>query len=100
MTLLYGLTGAPASQPRNAMLGQLVSLSIAMAIGSVAAFPVWARQSLATSLAIAAMVKLGWTHPPAGAAALIFSGNMNLSWFNVLFMMVGNLVRGGGSRKE
>jgi len=73
VTLLFGLTSAPASQPRNAILGQAVSISIAMSFSYATALPFWLRQSLGTALAITAMVKLDLTHPPAGAAALIFS---------------------------
>ena len=91
MTLLYGLSAAPASQPKNAVLGQVVSLGIAIGIGNTR-MPLWLKQPLATSLAVAAMVKLGVTHPPAGAAALIYSSG-NFGWGNMLFMLVGNVVR-------
>lgn len=92
MTLLYGLTAAPASQPRNAMLGQIVSLTIAIVIGRhVSYLEVWMKQSLGTALAVAAMAKMGLTHPPGGAAALIFASG-NYGWGNMAFMLVGNLI--------
>jgi len=74
------------------MFGQVVSLTIAILIGSIPSLPLWIRQSLATSLAVTVMVKMGWTHPPAGAAALIFSSG-TLGWLNALFMIIGNMVR-------
>jgi CBS-domain-containing membrane protein len=77
MTLQYSLTAAPASQPMNAVLGQAISLAIAIGIGSISGLDLWLRQSLATALAIMTMAKLGLTHPPAGAAALIFAGGRN-----------------------
>ena len=61
MTLLYGLTATPASQPRNAVLGQIVSLVIAICIGYADKMELRLRQSLATALAIDCMVKLGLT---------------------------------------
>lgn len=87
---MFGLTSAPASQPRTAILGQIYSLSIAYAIGQSAFLPAYWKQSLATSLAIGVMVKTGTTHPPAGAAALLFStGSQSLR--QVLMMLVANV---------
>lgn len=91
MTLLYGLTAAPASQPRNAMLGQTISLTIAICVGYADRLQSWMQQSLATALAITCMCKLGFTHPPAGAAALLFATG-DYGWGNLLFMLVGNIV--------
>lgn len=91
-TLHYGLTAAPASQPRNAILGQIISLTIAMAVGYGGdKIERYMRESLATALAITTMVRLGITHPPAGAAALIFSSGA-LDWTHVLMMIVGNVI--------
>ena len=76
VTLLYGLTAAPASQPRNAVMGQTVAIGIALLLPYI---PRWEelslewRAALTTALAVAAMVRLGLTHPPAGAAALLFA---------------------------
>ena len=91
MTLQYSLTAAPASQPMNAILGQAISLAIAIGIGSISGMDLWIRQSLATALAIMTMAKLGLTHPPAGAAALIFASGNN-SWGNYAMMLVGNCI--------
>jgi len=91
MTLQYGLTAAPASQPRNAIVGQLLSLVIAQSIGQIDEMEVWLRQSLATALAIGTMVKLGITHPPAGAAALLFSSG-RFVWDQVWIMLFANVV--------
>ena len=89
MTLLYGLTAAPASQPRNVLLGQAISLCISVAWSHASIIPVWIRQGLATATAVAAMVKLGVVHPPAGASALLFAAG-TYGWLNVAFMLVGN----------
>ena len=71
----YGLTAAPASQPRNAIVGQAVALVIAQLIGTRTDMDIWLKQSVATSLAIAVMAKLGVIHPPAGTHAVC------LVWF-------------------
>ena len=65
MTLQYGLTPAPASQPRNALYGQVMSLSIALVVNLF--MPVGLiRVPFTTALVIATMCKMGITHPPAG----------------------------------
>lgn len=91
VTLLYGLTAAPASQPWNALLGQTLSISIALVISYADSVEIWIRQSLATAIAVASMVGLGITHPPAGASALIFSSG-SLGWGNMAFTLVGNAI--------
>ena len=91
VTLQYGLTAAPASQPRNVILGQALSLCIALGISAVPDLPLWFRRTLGTSLAVSVMVRLGITHPPAGAAAMIVSGGM-FSWVDVGLMLMGNAV--------
>ena len=66
MMLLYGLTPSPSAQPRNAIVGQAMSMTIGMSVSYMTFIPLWLRQSLGTSLAIAAMVKRGILHAPAG----------------------------------
>jgi CBS-domain-containing membrane protein len=91
ITLLYGLTAAPAAQPRNVVLGQALSMCIAMIFADMDHIAGWIRQALAAAIAIAAMVKLGITHPPAGASALLFSTG-EYGWGNMMFMLVGNIM--------
>ena len=91
MTLQFSLTAAPASQPRNIIIGQILSLIIAQGIGQAKHLDLWFRQTISTSLAIGLMAKLGVTHPPAGAAALFFSGG-NSSWAQLFLMLVGNVI--------
>lgn len=95
MTLLYGLGAAPAAQPRNVIFGQVVSISIAILIGSISTLDIPTKQSLAAALATAAMTKLGLTHPPAGAAAVFFAGDESLGWTHLLAVIIGDLVAVG-----
>ena len=96
LTLLYGLTAAPASQPRNVLLGQTIAMTISLGVSYSEGMTVWMRQSLATALAIAAMVKLGVTHPPAGASALLYASG-DQGWSNMLMMLVGNVIAVGSA---
>jgi len=88
---MFGLTGAPATQPRNAIVGQALSISIALAINYIDSLDPWIKQSLGTALAVGAMVKLGVTHPPAGGAAIVFSSS-RMSWINMAYMLAGNVI--------
>lgn len=91
MTLQYGLTPAPASQPRNALYGQAIAISIALIVNLF--FPSsWVRVPFTTALAIATMCKMGITHPPAGAAAAIFASNDNFDGVFFGLMLLGNVI--------
>jgi len=92
MTLQYGLTPAPASQPRNILYGQVVALSLALVLNVAIPASALARVPLTTALAIAAMCKLGITHPPAGAAAAIFASSDVFDPFHALAMLLGNVL--------
>ena len=90
MTLQYSLTAAPASQPRNALLGQTISLAIALGI-TYTSITTNLKKALGTSLAICIMARLGITHPPAGASAMLFSGG-DYSWIHMAIMLGGNVL--------
>ncbi len=96
MTLQYGLTAAPASQPRNAICGQALAGAVAMAFNYIpeSMLPVWIRQVVSPTIAIGLMVKCGFTHPPAGAHAVILSsGKFNWAFYGVgLFSTVFTVV--------
>ena len=96
MTLQYGLTPAPAAQPRNALYGQTISISIALlvklATATIADTSKWIRIPLATALSIATMTRLGITHPPAGASAALFAANERLDGIYMGLMLFGNII--------
>jgi len=71
----YILMAAPASQPRNAFLSQVVCGIISLSINYIPGFPVWIRTALTPALVIAAMGKLGIIHPTAGGDALLYANN-------------------------
>jgi len=103
MTLQYGLTAAPASQPRNIIHGHAVACAMVISLSHLLRFqdnlPPWFSVPILTSLSIATMTGLGITHPPAGAAAWLFAveaANINTSmidlWKMYAGMMVGNII--------
>jgi hypothetical protein len=87
-TLLFGLTSAPASQPRNTIYGSTIAGCIGMAVGVIPMTYVSLRMSIAGSFSIALMTRLGVTHPPGGALAVILSMH-NFDWVAFLLYLVG-----------
>jgi hypothetical protein len=91
VTMHYGLTSAPASQPRNSVLGVLVatvcSKSVAYIPTSVLA--IWVRVALGPAIAIAVTLKLGLAHPPAGAVAVLFAIDTKNDWKSLGLLLFG-----------
>jgi hypothetical protein len=89
MTLQYGLTAAPASQPRNAIMGQAVAGAVSLSFTYIPEyiFPYWFRRVIGPAVAIGVMVKLGFTHPPAGAHAIVYSsGKYNFQFYALVVL--------------
>jgi len=92
-TLCYALPGAPASQPKSSILGQAFSLTLAILLKKIPLpWTTEARISLTTALAIGVMSKLGCSHPPAGAATLLFASNEALGWSQMWILLLANVV--------
>ena len=108
-TLQFGAHNSPLVQPRNVIGGTTVAAAVAICFGYLAGIgtpgengenalmPLWVAVALAPATAIAAMARLGLTHPPAGAVALIFISGppaiTHLGWlFLVCPVLIGNLL--------
>ena len=90
----YALTGAPASQPRNALYGQSLCVVIALIIEYIpllGEYSVWLRPTLSTSLAITAMVGTGTVHPPGAATALLVATG-HFTWAHLALLIVAYLM--------
>ncbi|KAL7533863.1 hypothetical protein ACHAWF_004641, partial [Thalassiosira exigua] len=83
-TLQYNLTAAPASQPRNAIFAQIFAITTAILLSYIPGVEPWFRSALAPAIVIPGMARLGIIHPPAGAAAIVFStGNFRWEHFGI-----------------
>ena len=86
MTLLYALPSAPASQPRNVIMGEAIAGAVSMSL-SYLPMSQWLRRAVCPSLGIAAMTALGVTHPPAGAHATIWAdGNHDWKFYAIVVL--------------
>ena len=88
--LQFGLTAAPASQPRNVMYGTIIAGSIGLGFTEITVLPHWVRQGLGTSVAVTAMAKLGVVHPPAGALAIIYASG-EYHWGHLGLSLLANI---------
>lgn len=68
--LVYGVPAAPFAQPRNAIIGHVVSAVIGVAFYQFFG-NTWYIAALSVGMAVAVMVRTRTVHPPAGATALI-----------------------------
>ncbi|KAL2182107.1 HPP family-domain-containing protein [Thermothelomyces heterothallicus CBS 202.75] len=89
---------SPLAQPRNAILGQMVSALTGVAVCKLFALSPhfeavrWLGGSLACACATALMALTGTVHPPAGATALMAVLDPNvagLGWFLFVPLMLG-----------
>ncbi len=91
--LIYGAPKAPFSQPRNLVLGHLLSAVIGLACFYYLPAVYGLQEAAAVSLSIMAMQMTRSIHPPGGATALIaVIGSEflhNLGWGYVLLVMTG-----------
>lgn len=88
-TLQYNLTAAPASQPRNAILGQIFAITVANCIAYIKQLPKWLKPVIAPAIVIPGMARLGITHPPAGAAAVVFAAGKPMRWDLMGVFLIG-----------
>ncbi|OTB09230.1 hypothetical protein M426DRAFT_316519 [Hypoxylon sp. CI-4A] len=96
--LEFYVVESPLSQPRNAVLGQILSSIVGIAISKLFALgPVsrdltWLGGALACACSVAVMGLTGTVHPPAGATALlaVVDDNLsNLGWFLLPIILLG-----------
>jgi len=89
--LLFGFPDAPFSQPRNILLGHVISSFIGLSLVSILGYHVWVL-AIALALAIAAMMFTRTVHPPAGSNPVIIF-LLHPTWFFLIFpTLIGALL--------
>ncbi len=99
--LLFGITASPLAQPKNVILGHLITALIGVC------FVQWAEinaltLALATGLSVFAMLITGTTHPPAGANPIVImlsGAGWSFLLFPVFIGAVGLVVFAKGYQK-
>lgn len=89
--LQFSLTSAPAAQPRNAFVAQVLALPIGIGMGQTG-LQRGIRQSIAAAITVFLTSILGIVHPPAGAVAVAFSGASELGWSEMGTFLMGYVV--------
>ncbi len=84
----YSLTAAPASQPMNAIFAQIFGGATSILISYIPKMRPWFRMVLAPAIVIPGMAKLGITHPPAGAACILFASG-DFGWGDLGIFLSG-----------
>lgn len=90
--LIYGVPNSPLAQPRNLILGHLISAFLGVSICKMASLfnPefLWLSSALAVSLSIVAMQMTKSLHPPGGATALIANiGSAKIKALGYLYLL-------------
>lgn len=91
-TLMYGLASAPASQPRNAIYGSILSGCAGLITSYIPSTLMNLRLALALSLSNSWMAKFGVIHPPGGALSLILCMDDSYDWFSLLLYLLCVLI--------
>lgn len=91
--LQFGLTAAPTAQPKSILVGQVVSILVALGFAQITSFEEqpWIKQSLACAVAVGCMAKIGIVNPPAAANAFVFASG-TLGFGNMLGALLGSLL--------
>lgn len=70
MVILFALPASPLAQPRNIIVGHLLTTALGLLIAQLWGVHVWSM-GLAVGLAVMLMMLTHTTHPPAGANPLL-----------------------------
>lgn len=70
MVILFGLPESPLAQPRNIIVGHLLTTAIGLSVSALVGVTPWSL-GLAVGLAVSLMLLTNTTHPPAGANPLV-----------------------------
>ncbi|WP_205827870.1 HPP family protein [Microbulbifer harenosus] len=70
MVILFGLPESPLAQPRNIVIGHLLTTAIGLFVASTLGVTSWSL-GLAVGLAVGSMLLTNTTHPPAGANPIV-----------------------------
>lgn len=92
--LLYAAAQSPLAQPKNVILGHVISAFIGLVFLKIFGIHYWSM-GLAVGCAIASMQYFGCVHPPAGANPLVIlltASSTDYSWSFLIFPVLTGAV--------
>lgn len=95
--LVYGAIQSPLAQPRNLVVGHVVSAIVGVTVAKLLPDVIWMTAPLAVASSIVAMQVTRSLHPPGGATALIaVSGGVKITelgyWYVLSPVFSGTLI--------
>lgn len=86
--LVYGAVYSPLAQPRNLVLGHVVSAIAGVTVAKIFPDIIWITAPMAVALSIVAMQVARCLHPPGGATALIaVSGGTKITGMGYIYVL-------------
>ncbi|MAA63710.1 MAG: HPP family protein [Alteromonadaceae bacterium] len=70
MVILFGLPSSPLAQPRNIVVGHVLTTAVGLLVATLMGVHAWSL-GIAVGLAVTLMLVTDTTHPPAGANPLL-----------------------------
>lgn len=86
--LVYGAIQSPLAQPRNLVVGHVVSALVGVTVAKLLPDVIWLTAATAVALSIVAMQFTKSLHPPGGATALIaVSGETKIASLGYMYVL-------------
>ena len=92
MVLLYGYPESPFAQPRNIILGHLITSVVGVIFLNFISLPIYLMLPLAVGFGVMLMIALNVTHPPAGGnPIIIIMGSVSFDYL-LMPVVVGSII--------
>ena len=92
MVLLYGYPESPFAQPKNIILGHLITSVVGVIFLNFISLPIYLMLPLAVGFGVMLMIALNITHPPAGGnPIIIIMGSVSFDYL-LMPVVVGSII--------
>ena len=92
IVLLYGYPESPFAQPKNIILGHLITSVVGVIFLNFISLPIYLMLPLAVGFGVMLMIALNITHPPAGGnPIIIIMGSVSFDYL-LMPVVVGSII--------
>ena len=92
MVLLFGYPESPFAQPKNIILGHLITSVVGVIFLNYISLPIYLMLPLAVGFGVMLMIALNVTHPPAGGnPIIIIMGSVSFDYL-LMPVVVGSII--------